>query len=585
MYEKVLKILILIFSIVLVFFWLNYKVIPDSSFVEFNKNNDTYITVNNEKIKLEENENKYFELKELNEGTYAIDIEGENLDNCEYIIYYNNRKNYISYNIDIKNDNHVRLYINTNKKLKDFEINIHNTDEVLANVENIEISPYKEFNYLLLNNFACDKCKDENNERIIFPNGRSFGPGIKLNKGAYIIDIYGDNLENAFIFLFTGNNIFVKNNMYYSISDFDNNHVQIYFVTNKKLSSFEVNVENTKKENIILKQIKIRPVDEITDDINYNFPQNIKLILIDNEDEHNLNNIELLKTIIKKKINVINLHNSPIIKSIFPIIYKNSLVYTNINKKDKYKHYKQYIIGNSFFVSKYKQKFLENEKFIEHFDFKFEGKNYIEKGYDKDNIRYIEPGGHSWEPYVNLKKGKYLVNINGENLNKNTYEVLAFEGKQFIQSNVVKNTASNVYFLFSITDNAENLELTVINESKKITKLSSMSIIPIDEIKLKVKTDKKIKRVIQFEEKQIKNCDLHLYLFKNNSKIITVNYSPLYFRLIFPYLNNIIFVVDKKFINYFYNKDFYYYKDQNNVIISKNKIKGLPVYTFNNRVN
>lgn len=582
MYKKIIKQLILLMLIVCMSTLLTYKVMPDSSTIVFNDKKIPNIKLNNKNISyIKENKDFFSIPKNIESGSYAIDIYGKNLDNCEYILHYNNRKAYISYNFDIKTSNKVRLYFNINKKIKNFEIKIHNTDKYNAKISNILLKPYIEYTFLFYNNQYCTYCNDKNSTRTLYSYGSSYFPIHKFDKGTYIIETRGENLNNTFIYPNIRNN-----NLFYSTDDdYNDTKKLLYILNDSTIIDLEVYLYNNSESNIIIDSLKLKPI-EPNDILEENiFPKNIKRIYIQDNILNNNPNPLFIKSIIKNKIKVKTLDNISIKDKMLLFFSRNTLIMTDTEKYNYYKKFYRYYIQGNLFISKYPQKELENTKYIKNFSFKFYDNNCIDNGYDKDNVRYLYQNGHSWGPYINLKKGYYIIDIKGKNIINNLFELTTDSGINninYVMLDKNKNK-NNIKIFFKLDKKVEDFELSIINNKNDISQINGININNVENIKTKLYINSNIKRVIKFNEKPINNNDLELYILIKNIKVMQMYSNPLLFKALIPVLPNSLWIINKKSISYFKYKNLhYYYINKNDILISKNKIENLKEYKFKN---
>ena len=129
-----------------VIFLLNYKVLPDENIIVFNNSGKNYL-LNEKEKNIVGGESFYTTVKNIDKGSYLVDISGQNVDECTCIMSYKKKKHYIGYNVEKRQKDKIALYINLNQDIKNFEIEIHNTSNENVTIEDINLLPYKGTNY------------------------------------------------------------------------------------------------------------------------------------------------------------------------------------------------------------------------------------------------------------------------------------------------------------------------------------------------------------------------------------------------------------------------------------------------------
>lgn len=97
-----------------------------------------------------------------------------------------------------------------------------------------------------------------------------------------------------------------------------------------------------------------------------------------------------------------------------------------------------------------------------------------------DNI-YIKSGGKQYGPYIDLKAGKYKIKITGENLKSAVPIVTADDGNETISLNIEEFENDYIIYSFFLDDDKIRVEFSLINNSDKIVKISSIKYAREDE--------------------------------------------------------------------------------------------------------
>lgn len=104
--------------------------------------------------------------------------------------------------------------------------------------------------------------------------------------------------------------------------------------------------------------------------------------------------------------------------------------------------------------------------------------NYLEYGHDSEKGRILNPQGKSYGPYLDIEKGNYTIEINGENLDKiNKYDLCYNKGENNVNIHEIERSNTNIVFKFSVDNNFEDLECRVVNTSSEDVLLSKILII------------------------------------------------------------------------------------------------------------
>ncbi|MBR6162838.1 hypothetical protein IKQ26_02965 [bacterium] len=444
----------------------------------------------------------------LDNGGYFIEIKGENLNSANFTLYSNYGKKEIKYTFSKDSDSGKVLNFISDKKINNFEIEVKNDSNNQIKISQISVhktnykSPSliakikkfslktvskikrflnKPFNYSFVfkNNYWIENGFDKNNERFINPQGRSFGPDITLKKGFYRVDIKGENLNSANYTLYRN---FGKKEILYALSDtnFDD-HKILYFVTDKKINNFEIEVKNDSSKVVNISSLSFSKIKNQDIEALQLLPKSVKRIFI--MEEEVLDN-DIIKTAFKNNIKIYNISQMPDFYKHLCTFIPKSIYQISKESIDEYlkKGVYLYKIKNNLFFSDKKIEGLKPDnknikQLFFNYIYDFKENPYIEKGKDKNNIRFLEKGGRSFGPYIELEKGKYRIETEGSNLDKGNFVLYTEIGKNEISYTKDKNNTSKKTVLYFETDKPlKQFEVSVTNEGKNVLSINKIEI-------------------------------------------------------------------------------------------------------------
>lgn len=115
---------------------------------------------------------------------------------------------------------------------------------------------------------------------------------------------------------------------------------------------------------------------------------------------------------------------------------------------------------------------LSDIEYMEWF-YPFNGQN-ISGGFDKDGIRYLDPNGHSFGPYIPLEAGSYTVTIKGKNLSPHFIEVYSQFGNVHHDFTEEGND-DNLLIRFKLKASVRNIEIFIRNDGDDIMEMETFT--------------------------------------------------------------------------------------------------------------
>lgn len=161
--------------------------------------------------------------------------------------------------------------------------------------------------------------------------------------------------------------------------------------------------------------------------------------------------------------NIIFLTSRDFFENKLPVNYKNKLT-----KIDELDDFDVYSAERNIFAMDYIGK-----------QYKFDG-NFINGGYDKDGVRYLNPQGFSFGPYCSLPNGKFCLTILGENLKAAQFDAYSEQGAVRYPLAVKEQTDEKIVLSFAIEKATSNFEILVRNVSDSLMKMSYLDISSCD---------------------------------------------------------------------------------------------------------
>ena len=99
---------------------------------------------------------------------------------------------------------------------------------------------------------------------------------------------------------------------------------------------------------------------------------------------------------------------------------------------------------------------------------------------DRNQI-VLKKDGIQFGPYMPLPKGRYRVEIRGENLSVLSFSCCYLAGKKTVKIEHLKSSPEQVSYCISLPERIENIEFVARNTSDQIAKLFSISLIPMED--------------------------------------------------------------------------------------------------------
>ncbi len=210
------------------------------------------------------NDLRYGPYRDIEPGSYRIDIYGENLDKASVRFSFEAGKSYEEAMLLSNCPEHYIYRVDTEIPLKEFEVLIAGIDKTDANLYYYTITIENEvfsnvvdlaYNYSDENVFTTG-IKDVDKAGIILNRDEiCFGPYIDLPEGKYFITIYGDNLMDSEISISSQSGKVKVQEL--EILTMEDEKAELYFETREYLSDMEVVVNNSEKEQIMVQGYEI----------------------------------------------------------------------------------------------------------------------------------------------------------------------------------------------------------------------------------------------------------------------------------------------------------------------------------------
>lgn len=97
-------------------------------------------------------------------------------------------------------------------------------------------------------------------------------------------------------------------------------------------------------------------------------------------------------------------------------------------------------------------------------------------GYQSETKIILQNGQIQYGPYISLQKGKYIISIHGDNLNKINYWVSAESGKIHINIVELYRDQNTIQYKFELVRNYDNVEFGTRNDHEEEVYIDSISI-------------------------------------------------------------------------------------------------------------
>ena len=428
---------------------------------------------------------------------------------------------------------------------------------------------------------------DDAGVRYLEKDGVSFGPIIDINAGMYIVEFEGDNLNSAIckVTVNSGTKLVVP-----LAQSKDNHRVKylVYFSNNVK--HLETIVENKRNVEIVLNKITINRYFPKEINPPFELPENINKVVISSDRGLDFDD-NIIGYIFLHNLKVENITEKSSIVKFFKRFDKNALfVLSKLASDDRmYNSFNQYYYTNNNilalhqtlnpdlrYVQKEKQKKTENKdkkakKKSENsgvlYSFKYGSNLYLKKGKDENGKRYIYPSGQSYGPCIDIKKGNYLISVEGENLDKAKYKVMA--EKAFVEIPIIYSSVESdkAYLFVSVNHDETYFEVNIENSSSSDIVLNSLDIKDI-----KYYNDRRIEGI-----NKVISLDDRVEISKETAKFIVDN------NLLYSFdkddksenLSSSLFLTNPDDILQYLKYQPYFYQLDYNLLFSINKIKNL----------
>ncbi|MBQ9246141.1 hypothetical protein IJ182_07740 [bacterium] len=412
-------------------------------------------------------------------------------------------------------------------------------------------SSLPKFSYIYVDKKWTNDKQGPNNLNIIFPKMSSNGgPFINLSKGTYQLDVNGKNLQNAKFILYFNKG---KSELLYAKND--NNtpeKVGLLFNVPQNIKYFEVVVENKGKQEIVLDKLTVIPIQESNLESSFKLPSDIqKIYVIKNDDD--LLNYDLISYVAKNGLTVKDISNQSELIKHFYLKKQNALTLISQNKVIKYiyKNIHIYNINDNIFASLKNYDKLTKINNLEFLNYNYDFQNsseWKENSYDDNGIRHIRTKGRSFGPYINLVKGTYKINIEGQQLQNAQYRLCFNKGKSEILYAVNENNNSeNAELLFNTNKDLKQFEVVIENKGKPELILSRLTISPVNETLTDLKLPSDIKTVFVIKKSdELLNYNVINYIAKNKIVLKDISSSSEFMKYFYMKKKNTITYISKK---------------------------------------
>ena len=433
-----------------------------------------------------------------------------------------------------------------------------------------------------VNQYTEHPSKENQNTRTISPNEIITQPLNITDKGFYIINIDGHNLEQFEPEI---------------VSDCDNKAIDYLFIKKynnkiiilfniKKVSKYTLKLNNLNPKNAEIYNIKVLPVNEVSLGTEFVAKDKIKKIYsLKTQDKYT--DTELAKFIIKNKLKIINVKNMPDFVINKYLQEKNSLFLFPKNQGcDSFINSCSYlyetddeIICSKTFLNEYFNLHLIRKNFIEELDsffYIFENNINLKNGYDMYGHRYIEPQSMSFGPNIKLQKGAYKLDITGENLNNANITIIYNPGNRYIFCSASEeNTDLHRVFYFNADKNLENVEVVIMNNKDKDIMLSHLDIRQILTVWIPSYLHMPVIIKNIYLEDNLLNNQMKTFVIKNKVKVTDISDVPDWLKFLFINRKNSLTLISDDKAKKYLSRNFYLYKFDYQYYVSKNRIDGL----------
>lgn len=114
-----------------------------------------------------------------------------------------------------------------------------------------------------------------------------------------------------------------------------------------------------------------------------------------------------------------------------------------------------------------------NAALIGKYKYTFNGQ-YINNGYDRDNKRYINPGGVSYGPYKSIKSGTYKLTIEGDNLNGDMFQCYSTNKQKNFKIDNIQQDINLITFDVYVDETINDFEIIITNTQNSLVVLTNV---------------------------------------------------------------------------------------------------------------
>lgn len=100
--------------------------------------------------------------------------------------------------------------------------------------------------------------------------------------------------------------------------------------------------------------------------------------------------------------------------------------------------------------------------------------NLSDMAYRYENSVYLKTGGNQFGPYIDLKKGKYVVELTGKELHNAEPYVLADHGVECVNIEILDHDEAYVKYSFALDEDKEGVEFCLKNDSQSIIAITDL---------------------------------------------------------------------------------------------------------------
>ena len=146
---------------------------------------------------------------ELYPDDYYVTITGSDLDQVDFGVWYNpvilkdyqkttwNRPQEISSTVVSRSGDHVVLKFKLDEQTKTLRITAHNSGSSYCHIDNVQIAKKYVYHSDFFSSQYVSRGRDDKGTRVLDPDGVSFGAGMTLVPGTYIMEVEGSGLDGT----------------------------------------------------------------------------------------------------------------------------------------------------------------------------------------------------------------------------------------------------------------------------------------------------------------------------------------------------------------------------------------------------